>query len=156
MPNPLKPLSDDSLEIIPPNFALAYTNLATHVAALDAYIRSDQSSSLGENAQGELDKAMTVIARMEMESPLAVATRRAPTSGLGEWIDWRQPDATDADAHGTVQLRYGPGPHRWVAARFEIVKPGRQWRHSHAFVHHGSRFAVEPSGDPTAPTPQPH
>jgi hypothetical protein len=53
-----------SLEFIPPNFALAYANLASHVTALDAHIASDDDSVLGDNARRELDMAMTVIAQM--------------------------------------------------------------------------------------------
>lgn len=62
----LQSLNTESMEIIPADYALAYSTLARRVAAIDAILRSDQwTEHCLERLRAETDAAMTTIQQVE-------------------------------------------------------------------------------------------
>ena len=66
MTNPTEFFALEALEIIPPNFALAYASLARRVAAVDAILASKEDL-VGRilRSQEEVSRAMKIIVQVE-------------------------------------------------------------------------------------------
>jgi hypothetical protein len=67
------PAQVEQMEIIGPDYALAYSALARRVAAVDALMRSGAvSSAITHKINVEIDEAMLVV--KQVETPIAVLT----------------------------------------------------------------------------------
>jgi hypothetical protein len=67
------PAQVEQMEIIGPDYALAYSALARRVAAVDALMRSGAvSSAITHKITEEIEEAMLVI--KQVETPIAVLT----------------------------------------------------------------------------------
>ena len=67
------PAQVEQMEIIGPDYALAYSALARRVAAVDALMRSGAvSSAITHMINVEIDEAMLVV--KQVETPVAVLT----------------------------------------------------------------------------------
>jgi hypothetical protein len=67
------PAQVEQMEIIGPDYALAYSALARRVAAVDALMRSGAvSSAITRMINVEIDEAMLVV--KQVETPIAVLT----------------------------------------------------------------------------------